>query len=82
MKYYEVRYGTSSTKVRENHCIYLFNYFFDIKNQVDLLFSNKHKRAVKKEKHIKIVDTIKIFERNSYKQIEPFNAFENQIELI
>ena len=82
MKYGTVRYGTSSTKVRENHCIYSFNYFFDIKNQVYLIFSNEHKKAVEKEKYIEIVDKIKIFERNSYKQIKPFNAFEDQIELI
>jgi len=68
--------------MQETPDIYLFNYYSDLKQQVDLTFSNEQKEVLEEEKYIEIINSIKIFEQNSYKQIKPFNTFGDQIELI
>jgi hypothetical protein len=68
--------------MQETPDIYLFNYYSDLKQQVDLTFSNEQKEVLEEEKYIEIIDKIKIFKQNSYKQIQPFNTFDNLIELL
>jgi len=59
--------------------LYLYNYFTDLKQQVNLKFFG---REDEKEKWNKIIYEIQVFEQVCYKQIKPFNTFDQEINAL
>jgi len=65
--------------MQKNPNLYLNNYFTDLKQQVNLTFFC---REDEKEKWNKIIYEIQVFEQVCYKQIKPFNTFDQEINAL
>ena len=65
--------------MQKNPNLYLNNYFTDLKQQVNLTFFG---REDEKEKWNKIIYEIQVFEQVCYKQIKPFNTFDQEINAL
>ncbi len=83
IKYYEVRYGASSTKVRENHCIKFFYFLqknskktFKVETRINLSKERNLKEAWKISFQLSVLfdDSILILDIDLYSETQEFSS--------
>jgi hypothetical protein len=65
--------------IQKDPYLYLYNYFNDLKRNVDIEFTLK---TVELDKYMEIIDSIEFIEENYYHNIKPIDVFQNEIKLI
>ncbi len=65
--------------IQKDPHLYLFNYFSDLKHDIDLEFTFKTEKI---DKYMEIIDKIKLIEKDYYHNIKPIDVFQNEINLI
>ena len=58
---------------------YLYNYFDELKNEIDLKYAAKQDEQ---NKYIEIIKNIELFEQDAYKKCKSFNTYDEEIKLI